>query len=345
MNNKILVAARWTLLAYTCFGTFAHAQVTGVEVAEGLGLTDDEIERMESGEVLAFSDSAYENTNRELAADAIILIDKTVEEILAELNDETTLLPKKVELGGGRITGEADFAAVGYDDSEFEAVEALFSAKPGKDFNLSESEYTKLKTKLDVHRKSDRASKISVASDAMRDILVERYNRYQAAGLDGIDVFHRPRSKQLDTGDELRVITAAFQAFSDDFPEYVDEIQNYPTQNGCCEHEFRWLKLKVRKQPVFVLTHKIQQANADLILITERFFYVNSADVNTAQITLAWLPYEEGTYMGVAVSASADVLDSTMGRMLRPLGRNKAKDFVSEVMEEIQTDLENGVEN
>ena len=344
MDNSILVRAIWILFAFTCFGAVAHAQVNGVEIAKGLGLTSDEIKRMEDGEVLAFSDAAFENTDRELATDAIILIDKTVEEILAELNDETTFLPKKVELGSQRISSEADFAAVGFTDSEFDTVEALFSAKPGKDFNLSESEYTQLRARLDPHRSSDQAGKIAAASDAIRDILVERYNKYQAAGLDGIDAFQRPRRKQVDVGKELRVITAAFQAFSDGFPEYLDEIQNYPTRNGCCKHEIRWIKLKIRKQPVFVLSHKIQQASGEFILITERYFYVNSSVANTAQITLAWLPYEEGTYMGVGISASADVLDSTMGRMLRPLGRNKAKEYVSEVMEEIQTDLENGLE-
>jgi hypothetical protein len=44
--------------------------------------------------------------------------------------------------------------------------------------------------------------------------------------------------------------------------------------------------------------------------------------------------------MGLAVSASADILDSMLGRMLRPIGRNKAKDLVSDVLEEIRTDLE-----
>jgi len=340
MNKHLPLRAAWVLLICSCIGPFAWAQVDGVEIAQGLGLSSEEILRMEDGEVLAFSDAAYENTNRELAADAIILVDKSVEEILAELNSEMTLIPEKALLGDGQINSEADFAAIGFADSEFETVEGLFEAKPGKDFNLSKDEFSAVQARLAEHRKSDRAGKTAAASDAIRAVLVERYKKYQANGLDGIDAFQRPRNKQWDVGKELRVITEAFQAFSDEFPDYLDEMQNYPITNGCCEHEFRWLKLKIRKQPVFVLTHKIQQASADYILITERFFYVSNSVINSAQITLAWVPYNEGTYMGLAVSASADILDSTMGRMLRPLGRNKAKDFVSEVMEEIQSDLE-----
>ena len=41
-----------------------------------------------------------------------------------------------------------------------------------------------------------------------------------------------------------------------------------------------------------------------------------------------------------AMSASADILDSVMGRMLRPVGRNLAKDMVTDAMEDIRQDLE-----
>ena len=40
------------------------------------------------------------------------------------------------------------------------------------------------------------------------------------------------------------------------------------------------------------------------------------------------------------MSASADVLDSVMGRMLRGVGRNLAKDMVTDAMIDIRDDLE-----
>ena len=45
--------------------------------------------------------------------------------------------------------------------------------------------------------------------------------------------------------------------------------------------------------------------------------------------------------MGLAMSASADILDSMLGRMLRPLGRNKAKKMVSGVVTDIRAVLQN----
>jgi hypothetical protein len=322
----------------------ANAEVDGVEIAKGLGLSPEQIEKMENGEVLAFSDAEYENTKRELSADAIVLVKKDLDAVYAELVDTTTVIPGSDLLDHALIVSEDDFADVGFTDDEYEEVEKLFDAEPGDDFNFSNSEYSMLKTRLAAHGKSDKATKISAASDAIRALLLARFQQYQARGLDGIDSYQRSKKKQVNAGEELRLTTEAFQAFEDDFPDYVQVIQNYPAENDCCEHHMRWLKLKVRKRPTFALSHVVIQRTDDFVLLTERQYYI-SHTANSVQITLAWLRYREDTYMGIAVSASADLLDSMMGRMLRPLGRNKAKDLVTEVLEEIRTDLESDSKN
>ena len=48
----------------------AQDQVDSSEIIEGFSLTTAEIDRFENGEILAFSDETYENTKRELSADA-----------------------------------------------------------------------------------------------------------------------------------------------------------------------------------------------------------------------------------------------------------------------------------
>jgi len=317
----------------------AHAEADGVEIAKGLGLSAKEIERMESGEILSFSDAEYENTDRELAADAIVLVKKSLDQVYTELADTTTVMPGELLLDHALIVSDDDFDKLGYTDAEYKEVESLFDAKPGDEFNFSASEYSILKSRLAEYSNSDRATKISAASDAMRTLLLARYKQYQAQGLDGIDSYQRSRKKQVSPSRELRLTTDAFGAFDDEFPEYVRVIQNYPAGSDCCEHYLRWLKLKVRKRPTFALSHVVIQRTDDFVLLTERQYYVGHT-ANSIQITLAWLRYREDTYMGLAVSASADILDSMMGRMLRPVGRNKAKELVSEVLEEIQSDLE-----
>jgi hypothetical protein len=109
----------------------------------------------------------------------------------------------------------------------------------------------------------------------------------------------------------------------------------------CCDHYFRWLKVKIRKRPVFALVHTMIQTTDDFVLATERYYFATST-LNSLQVTMSWLKYDEDTYMGIAMSASTDLLDSMMGRVLRPIGRNKAKDMVEEIMLGVKSDLESG---
>ena len=322
------------------FATPLNAQNADVaKVLDGLGATADDITQLESGEIIAYSDEAYESTPRELSADAVMLIDTDLDAIVAALVDAVTVIPTKLMIAHSEISGEVDFADVAYTEDDIDEVEELFKLKPGKDFNLSTAEFEILKTRLGPHRKGSSADKIAAASDAMREILIRRYNSYQADGLKGIESYWRSKRKQIDVGEELFLTTDTFRPFAPDFPEYFHVIENYPSGADCCEHYFRWLKVKIHKRPAFALAHTMIQKTDQFILYTERFYYVNNT-LNSVQVTLSWLPYDENTYMGLAMSASADVLDSMMGKMLRPLGRNKAQDLVTDIMADVRTDLE-----
>lgn len=322
------------------FGSQLNAQdVDGAKVLDGLGATGDDIAQLEGGEIIAYSDEAYENTPRELSADAVMLIDTDLDAIVETLVDAVTVIPAKLMIDHSEISSEADFANVAYTEDDIDEVEELFKLKPGKDFNLSATEFELLKERLGPHHDGSTADKLTAASDAMREILIGRYARYQAEGLKGIESYWRSKRKQVDVGEELFLTTDTFEPFAPDFPEFFHVMENYPSGADCCEHYFRWLKVKVHKRPAFALAHTMIRKTDEYILYTERFYYVNNT-INSVQVTLSWLPYDENTYMGLAMSASADVLDSMMGKMLRPLGRNKAQDLVTDVMTDVRADLE-----
>jgi hypothetical protein len=313
--------------------------VDGAKVLDGLGATADDIQELEGGDIIAYSDEAYESTARELSADAVMLVDTDMAAIEEALRDAVTVIPTKLMLAHAEISDEADFADVAYTEDDMEEVEKLFKLKPGKDFNLSAAEFELLKSRLGPHRMASAADRVAAASDAMREILIGRYNSYREAGLEGIDKYWRSKRKQVDVGSELFLTTDTFRPFEPDFPEYFHVLENYPSGAECCEHYFRWLKVKIHKRPAFALAHTIIQKTDQFILYTERFYYVNNT-LNSVQVTLSWLPYDDNTYMGLAMSASADILDSMMGKMLRPLGRNKAQDLVTDVMTEVRTELQ-----
>ena len=218
------------------------------------------------------------------------------------------------------------------------------AAKPGKDFNFSADEFSKLQRRMQSVIASDQATQTTEASAAIRDILIGRYKAYQAKGLGGIPPYTRSAKKRISIGDELRMTTETLEPVELLFPDYYKVLTDYPDGAGCCEHEFRWLKTRIRKRPTFALSHLIIQQSDQHLLVTERFYYVGST-VNGTQISVGWFPYRGDTYMGLAMSASSDILDSFLGKLLRPVGRSKARDMVSEVLLDIKKDLESGSGN
>ena len=323
----------------------ARAQVSASDVLQGYELTQKEINRLESGEVLAYSDEEYEFTARELSSDAMVLVHTNLNAIVRSLEESPSVIPTNLVKDSAVITSEEDFAGVAFLESEYSEVQELFAAKPGDDWNLSEAEFAMIQQRLAPHLDSDQATQISVASDVMRDILIGRYNRYLANGLQGIEGYKRSKRKTVDVGAELQLSTDSFLPFEDEFPEFVKVVTSFPEGAECCEHMFRWIKVRIRKRYAFALSHIMIQKTEDFVLFTERQYFVSTL-INSLQVTLAWLPYEEGEgeYLGLAMSASADVLDSTIGRMLRGIGRNKAKDLVTDVMKETRDELETLVE-
>jgi len=324
-----------------CLSSLSAAQtgIDGEQMLEGLSVTPAEVKKLEGGEVLTFSDEAYENSKRELAADALILVKSDLDAIAETLTEEATIVPSHRIIDSAIIKSEADFSNVGFTEAEYDEVKKLFAAKPGKNNNFSDSEYALLRQTLDPHRKSSAAEQTAAASNAMRAILIARYNAYQGKGLDGIAVYSRSKSKTINIGREIRVFTETFEPFEGDFPEFYKVMHDFPSGADCCEHYYRWIKVKVRKRPTFALLHTMIQKTDDYLLATERYYYATST-LNSLQVTLSWLEYDEDIYVGLAMSASTDLLDSTMGRMMRGVGRNKAKDLVSDIMQEMKAELE-----
>ena len=319
--------------------THAHADLTSTELLEAFDLTSKEVAQLENGEVLAFSDEEIEFSKRELATDAMVQVDADHSTILLALKEDATLIPVKLLQEYHRIQAESDFDGVEFTADNFAEVEKLFEGKLGKEFNLSAEEITRVNEILEPHRGASQAQMIEAASDAMRAVLVGRYNAYRANGLAGIAPYRRTSRKEVDVGAELQLTNDAAAVYKDEFPEFVRVLSGYPDGADCCEHVYRWLKVRIRKRTAFALAHTIIQATDDFAIITERHYYVSN-QLNSVQLTVLWLPHHDGGSIGLAMSASADVLDSVMGRMLRGVGRNLAKDMVTDAMIDIRSDLE-----
>ncbi len=310
-------------------------------ILDGFAVTPEEIESLEAGEILSYSDREFELTERELAADAIIRVEAGMTEIVESLQDDPTLIPRDLVIASGIIESEADFREIAFGAADMEEVERFFNAKPGKTLNFNNAEYALLKERLAPYHNASAIEQVDAASSVLREIMLGRFTAYREKGINGVAVYDRSRRKQVDVGAELQLTTDSAKPFEDLFPEFINVMVAYPEGADCCEHVHRWVKVKIRKRPVFALSHTVVKPAEDAVLIMERVYFVTS-QLNSLQITTVWVPYEGGGFLGLSTSASADVLDSTLGRMLRPVGRNKAKDIVVGVMEETKSDLESG---
>ena len=313
--------------------------LTSEEVLDGLDVSESDRRALESGEILAYDGEDYEGNDRDLSADALVLVDRSLDEVVAHVRDVDSIIPQKYLVDHADIETLEDFATVGYTAAEIEEADKLLSAKRSKDLNLSDGEIAMLAQARAGASDLDDAGRAAAASDAIREILIARYQSYLENGLNGIPEYRRSKKKAINVGEDLALTTETFEPFEPDFPEYYRAMRNFPDGMDCCEHVFRWLKVNFRKRPAFALSHTFFRKTDDMLIITERHYYVTHT-INSVQVTVSWLPYDENTYMGLAVSASTDLLDSMMGRALRPLGRNKARDMVTDVLGVMRTEFQ-----
>jgi len=312
---------------------------TGKVLLRGLGLGAHEYEELESGEVLTRLASEYEQSPRELAMDAAVIIRRPLRELIEESEDDITLVPGKMILASGALHGPGDFSAIGFTDGEAEEAARWLTAKPGDDLNLGREDIAIIE-QLKGQRSG--RSDLELASEAVRQVLSHRYTAYLDGGLSAIEPYVRRRGKQVSAGGELKLSNEQLFAVDRYFPSYFDTLVNFPNGDECCDHRFLWLKASVRKRPMFVLVHRIVQETDHAVLLTERHFHV-SHTLNSLQLTLGWLPYEgtgEDTYLGIATTANSDHLTGFLGKMIRLLGASKGEEMVGGVLVDIRNDLE-----
>jgi hypothetical protein len=308
-------------------------------ILDGLGVSSKQIEDLESGDVIVLDGSPYEQTRRELVADAAILVDSDFADLVAHFESDVSFIPVDAMLLHSEISDIEDFAEVGFSDDEYAEVERLLNAKAGKDFNFSDAEHQLISRQLRPLGNADRDEQIKGASDVMRQILVDRYLAYRESGLDGIAPYQRSARKSVSIADDLRLTTATFEPFSRDFPGIYQAMLGKPGEQDCCYDTFRWMKVRVAKRPMFALAHTVYQVTDDYLIATERFYY-GSSQINGVQITLAWLRYDEDTYMGLSVSANADIVASPLGRLLRSVARSYAADYAEEALTDAKAELQ-----
>lgn len=319
----------------------AQEAPTGKRVLGEYGLSGGDLRDLESGEVVTKLASEYEQSKRELAIDATVVIRKPLDELLAESTDEATLVPGKIILDHGIIESEADLDRITLPADRAEEARYWLNASPGDDLNLGPTDLAIINRVKQGRQRGE--TDLDLASRAVREVLKHRYREYRAKGLAGVEPYQRSRKNTVAAGAELEASNRTLNAIEKYYPDYYETLVDFP-RAACCDHRFLWLMAKVRGRPTFILVHGVAYDTPEVALLTERHYYV-SHSLNNLQLTLAWLPWDESsqnTYMGFVTSANSDFLTGFKGKLIRMLGANKGAEMIGDVLVEIRDDLESG---
>ena len=242
------------LLTFIIVANQACAEsLTAKQALDALKVDSSVIEKIENGEVVSFSGEPYEQSKREVASDAAMIVNTTLDYVLAEINELASLIPDEVILAFQDIESNNDFSQIGFDSSkdlDLAEVEKLYKLKKGKDYNLTSEEYEILIANLDRGRGGSPTEKAEAASRAIQDLLLARYRDYREQGLAGIQPYQRS-GKSVDIGKELKVTTQTLDIVREHLPGYYDNLMRYPAGAECCQHKFHSVTLPaIPRKPI-----------------------------------------------------------------------------------------------
>ncbi len=285
------------------------------EVAKRLGMSQDAIERVKKGEVVAQELEASSDKDLSLAVIARVDADLKTANQFAQAD-------KLLDLSSVTIShGDLDPANPSLAKMELDdATRKALAGDPGDTFFMSEDEAKRVA----AAGKQGEAQ----ALEAYREVLVERARAYWQKGLDGITPYAgKGRSPKVDLA---HANDAARKLIHD--PGLLAELDAAPAKSpGKATHKLSWAVQKGRDQAAPVLIHRIIYQAKDWEGIIERRFY-SGYDYDSLQIATGILPVKSGTVVFYTNHTYTAQVAGFGGGAKRSIGRKILKqELVAEI--------------
>jgi hypothetical protein len=314
--------------------SLAAAQNSGVptpgEAAMALGFTDQDIRKIEGGEVI--SKRLNEGSDKELAGVVAAYFKKPVGDV-AGFAFEGKLLEteRDVQFHTWKPEDSADdaFASLGLGADDTSEAKRFAKAAPGDKLNLSTSDIALFK--------NVRATPDAV-NVPLRAMLKARYAVYLKDGLRGIAPYTRGRN-QSSPSEELKLAiheTTPVAPRSD----FFKALLSYPAdQPANVEHKFYWFKQTTEDRPTFVLAHVATRRSDNAAVITEEQFYV-SHSYNSNFIAGGGLSVEGGTLVFYVNRTFTDQVAGFAAGTKHGIGRGRMLDEVTAKLKRMREELQ-----
>jgi hypothetical protein len=313
-------------------GTRAVAVPTLDELMADFDFSKDDVQRVHNGELV--KTTTKETSERELAAVMVFLVKAPVSKMLVSLksgpnprNDPQMQAVTEISADGTFVNPKVVVLQPGGDKE----AQRYLGAEPGDTLNLAVPEigsFTALKGAAQPQ-----------VEDAVRTMLLARYQAYRSQGLAGIAPYARGKDKQSQPADDLRRYTDVAKGLKKYAPAFHDVLMNYPQGRPAeLKERFFCIRYAMSGRPNFALRHRLAMPLGDAYVIADRDFYVSSG-YNDTQAIGALLPVENGTVVVYLNRTTTDQLGGFGASAKQAIGRNMMGKQISEIFEKARAGL------
>ena len=238
------------LIMSSTFSVHATNTLDVQELIQQLEIQAQDLASLEQGQTVAFN--ITENNKKEIAVGVAIYLAASPTKILEFIREKGMASVDTEVTAQVFIPPQATLDALsgfGFKEGGDEAANFL-AAMPGDDFNLSTQELQTLQ--------AINPGQPDSASQAYREVLLQRWQSYRNNGLKGMAVYDRGAGKVSDPGRELLNATVNNKVLARYFPELYKVFLNYPAALPVgAEEQYFLINRQVEDRPTAVLVHRV----------------------------------------------------------------------------------------
>lgn len=310
--RPVLRAAASAVLAAALLPSSAAAELPDTAtLLSSLGLSADEIAKIESGEIVQHS--VPSSSERELTTGLAFQVPIPPGELVKSTSRDLLDAVDPNSQGFGVVSTPAqagDFAKLSLTSDQ---AKVWLGAEAGSDLNLSKAEIAAL-------QKLGSNAATGAVEESVRAALLARAQAYQSRGLSGIAPYERGSGEQRSPADELRSATKGAKQLAKYAPQAHALLGSYPAGKPAGTQEiYRWSQFEAHGVPTLALSHVLLVPDGDAWILSKRQFYV-STGYNTEEAVAAFLPSEAGTVVVYATRTSTDQVTGFGGGAKRSIG-------------------------
>jgi len=321
-NLNYVAAVKWLLTSIFILPALpAVAEPPAVEeVLRALGMNTGQLAELAQGQPVTYALS--ESSTDELAMGIAWHLPVPLARVARHLRQKNSVMLDVDVTEHGLMTehGGADsFAHVVLPKEE---AEALVSAEPGDEFNLSADEIDSL---MSLKQTSPEAIE-DAAERHYREILFQRFEAYRRGGTSAIAPYARGGSRDSKPSMELRQAANSSTILPRYFPALYKTWLDYPKPlPPGADEAFPWVEKKVENRPAVILRHSISTDWSGEALVLTREFYAPHS-YNSSQWITGCLPYRDGTVVFQQVRSYTDQVAGIASDVKHVIGRKILKD-------------------